>query len=122
MEKSELKFLLLTFFKINVVVFERFINKFLILKIIRLNFLFIESDCYLPQMISIFISCSVFLIRVSNTRKQVIRGGRCSKLRQKILEAETPLTLDEISTKARTGEMNGVHLKTMDKMANKINH
>ncbi len=52
-------------------------------------------------------------------RKQVIRGGRCSKLRQKILEAETPLRLEEILTKARTGEMTREKLKTMDKMANK---
>ena len=52
-------------------------------------------------------------------RKQVIRGGRCIKLRQKILEADTPLTLDEILTRARTKEMTGIHMKSMDRMVNR---
>ena len=52
-------------------------------------------------------------------RKQVIRGGRCIKLRQKILEADTPLTLDTILTRARTKEMTGIHMKSMDRMVNR---
>ena len=47
-------------------------------------------------------------------KKQVIKGGRCSKLRQHILE--TPgMTLDNIITRARTQEADGVQLKEMDK-------
>ena len=48
-------------------------------------------------------------------KQQVIRGSRCVKLRQKILEAQNPLSLEEILSKARIEDSASLRLKAIER-------
>jgi len=54
----------------------------------------------------------------AEVKKQIIRGGRCVKLRQRILETQG-MTVAQIQEHARIAEASGVQLKAMDKLVNK---